>query len=82
MPVIKSAAKKLRQTIVKTERNRSRRRALKEMVDAYKKSPSVKSLSAAFSKIDKVAKTGVIHKNKAARLKSRLSKKLAVHKSK
>jgi ribosomal protein S20 len=38
--------------------------------------PGKKTLSAAFKALDKSAKGHIIHKNKAARLKSRLSKLL------
>lgn len=38
--------------------------------------PSAKSLTEAFQKLDRAAKSHVIHKNKAARLKARLSKLL------
>jgi len=41
-----------------------------------RKQPTKKSLALVFSALDKAAKTGVIHKNKAARLKARLSKLL------
>lgn len=76
MPILKSAIKKLKQAKVKAERNRGRKRALKEAIEEFKKKPTAKLLSSAFSHLDKIAKVGVIHKNKAARLKSRLSKKL------
>jgi len=39
-----------------------------------KKDPGEKSLSKAFSQIDRAAKKNVIHKNKAAHLKAQLSK--------
>lgn len=76
MPVIKSAIKKLKQSEKHAAHNKSIRRAMKDLMDAYKKSPSEKSFIAAVSAIDKAAKTNVIHKNKASRLKSRLSKRL------
>ncbi|MBI3955662.1 30S ribosomal protein S20, partial [Candidatus Gottesmanbacteria bacterium] len=40
------------------------------------KKPTAKALASAFTQLDKAAKTNVIHKNKASRLKSRLSKLL------
>lgn len=76
MPVIKSAIKKLKQSLKHEAQNRGVKRHVKELVDAFKKAPSVKAYSAAVSALDKAAKTNVIHKNKAARLKSRLSKRL------
>lgn len=39
-----------------------------------RKKPTVKTLESLFSALDKAVKGRVIHKNKAARLKSRLSK--------
>lgn len=48
--------------------------ALKKVVKAAHQAPSGASLAAAQKSLDKAAKTGLIHKNKAARLKSRLAK--------
>lgn len=77
MPVIKSAIKKLRQAKVKTERNRKVKRNLKELTDKFKKSPTPKLFASLSSALDKAAKTHVLHSNKASRLKSRLSARLA-----
>ena len=52
------------------------RRALRDVVKSMRKSPSAKSLTVAFTALDKAAKKHIIHKNKADRLKSRLSKLL------
>lgn len=49
------------------------KQAMKKAIAAYHKKPSEKKLSLAFSKIDKAAKINLLHKNKAARLKSALS---------
>lgn len=76
MPVIKSALKKLRQTLKHQTHNRAVKVKVKELVDAFKKSPSLKAYSQAVSALDKAAKTNIIHPNKSARLKSRLSKRL------
>ncbi len=76
MPVIKSAIKKLKQSLKHETRNRGVKKQVKELVDAFKKKPTVATYSAAVSVLDKAAKTNVIHPNKAARLKSRLSKRL------
>jgi small subunit ribosomal protein S20 len=55
----------------KTTRNAIRDlRALKTGTEATKEFPDVASM------IDKLAKKGIIHKNKAANLKSKLSKKI------
>jgi small subunit ribosomal protein S20 len=74
MPVTKQARKKLRQDARREQKNDSLRSKLKKTVKNTRKSPSVKTLSAAAKIIDKTAKKNVIHKNKAARLKSRLAK--------
>lgn len=73
MPIIKSAIKKLRQNQKHAEKNRVARRAIKEALDNFKKSPSVKLYGKISSVLDKAAKTHLIHKNKSSRLKSRLS---------
>lgn len=73
MPIKKSAIKTLRQSIAKRERNITKKRVLKDVI---KKTETKKELSEAQSKIDKIAKTGYIHKNKAARIKSRLAKRV------
>lgn len=77
MPVIKQAIKKVRQDKRKTVINALRKGAYKKAVSAYRKSPSAEALKKAYVALDKAAKINVIHKNKASRLKSRLSKALA-----
>ena len=73
MPNIQSAKKKLRQDNKKAKRNMTYKKTLAKTVKNMGKMKS-KDLSKAFSTIDKAAKKGVIHKNKAARLKSRISR--------
>lgn len=73
MPVIKSAGKKLRQSQSHHERNLVAKRRVKAVMDNYKRKPNNKDLPKVYAAIDKLAKIGVIHRNKAARLKSRLS---------
>lgn len=79
MPVIKSAIKKARKDKTRTARNKKRGSAMKKLLKEARKSPTAQHLSAIFSALDKSAKVKLIHPNKAARLKSRLSK-LAAHK--
>jgi small subunit ribosomal protein S20 len=74
MPITKSAVKALKQSEVKRARNAIKKRNIKSVL---KKTTDAKELPKAQSVIDKAAKTGYIHKNKAARLKSRLAKKLS-----
>lgn len=72
MPISKSAKKSLRSSINKRQRNSVLRSNLK---DSLKKA-TLDSLSKTYSTIDKAAKTHLINKNKAARLKSKLTKRL------
>lgn len=81
MPQIKSAIKKMRQSEKKAEANRNVKNKLKDKVDAYKKKPTEKGYQEVTSLLDKAAKTNVLHKNKAARLKSRLAKYIGFPKS-
>lgn len=74
MPIIKSAKKRVRVARKAAVRNSKTKRSLKSALKVFRKSPSAKTHSAAQSKLDTAAKKGVIHKNKAARLKSRAAK--------
>lgn len=76
MPIIKSAVKKLRQAKVKRARNLVAKGALKNLLDSFKKKPAPGAFSKLVSALDKAAKKNLLHKNKAARLKSRSSKLL------
>lgn len=81
MPNIQSAKKKLRQDIKRTKRNERQRQAIDRAVSALKKKGHTKDQArSAYSIIDKAAKNKVIHKNKAARLKSRVSRLLKLSK--
>jgi small subunit ribosomal protein S20 len=75
MPIIKSAKKRVRVAKKAAVRNSKTKRSLRGALKVFTKSPSSKSHSSVQSKVDKAAKKGVIHKNKAARLKSRAAKK-------
>ena len=79
MPIIKSAIKKIRKDKVRTARNKSRELNLKSLIKKVKVSKQDKDLQAVFSALDKAAKVKLIHPNKAARLKSRLSKGLTIN---
>lgn len=81
MPNIKSAKKRVKTDAVKKERNRdkiaSMRTAIKKVKLASKqgdKELAIENLNAANKKIDKAVKSGLVHKNKAARNKSKLAK--------
>lgn len=73
MPIIKSAKKRVRTAKRNHVQNLKYKKAMKKAILDYHKKPSKKKLSFAFSKIDKAAKINLIHKNKAARLKSSLA---------
>ncbi len=76
MPIIKRAIKKLRHDRKRTMETARVHTALKKLVKSMRKKPTQTSLMKVFRALDKAAKTHVIHKNKAARLKARLSKLL------
>jgi small subunit ribosomal protein S20 len=69
MPIIKSAKKRVRTARRAAVRNSKTRRNLKSALKLFAKSPSSKAMSSTQSKLDKAVKKGVVHKNKAARLK-------------
>lgn len=71
MPIIKSAKKRVKTAKKAAIRNSKTKRTLKAALKTFAAKPSQKSLTEAQSNIDKAAKKGVIHKNKAARLKKR-----------
>jgi small subunit ribosomal protein S20 len=77
MPIIARAAKKLRHDKKRTIQIAVIRAGIRTIVKSFRKSPSKKSLDKVFQALDKAAKRNVIHKNKSARLKSRLSKLIA-----
>lgn len=74
MPVIKSAKKKLRQDKKRQLQNKGVKNALKAVIKAAKLTMTPEAISKAFQAADKATKLHIIHKNKAARLKSTLSK--------
>jgi len=77
MPITKQAEKKLRHDRKRTIGTKRVQTALRKLVKSMRNKPTQKSLTLVFAALDKAAKTHVIHKNKAARMKSRLSKLLA-----
>lgn len=83
MPNIKSAIKRVKQNEKRRARNVAMKSALRtamKKVDAFVKAGDVENAKAAFAeaskKIDKAKSKGLIHKNAAARYKSRLAKKV------
>ena len=72
MPIIKSAKKAVASSKRKHAINHTQRKKFREAVKAVRTGSG--SLDLAFKALDKAAKRGVIHKNKANRLRSRLTK--------
>ncbi len=76
MPITKSAKKALRQSKKRALRNKKRKKQIKEGIKSFSKHPTTKTLKTAISLIDRAVKKNIFHKNKAARMKSRLTKQL------
>jgi small subunit ribosomal protein S20 len=76
----KSSIKRIRANEKKRQANRyyskTMRNALKDIRALENKDEAMQKLSSMSSMIDKLAKKGMIHKNKAANLKSGLMKKI------
>jgi small subunit ribosomal protein S20 len=72
--------KDARQAAKRTERNKyygkTTRNAIRDLREIKAKGDASKKLLEVSSMIDKLAKRGIIHKNKAANLKSKLTKKV------
>lgn len=77
MPVIKSAKKKLKQDKIRTARNNMVENTLKKLLKKVKKEPTGENVRLAVQATDKAAKNHIIHKNKAAHIKSALAKSIA-----
>ena len=81
MAIIKSAKKAHRQSLRKRVVNLRRTRAMKDEVSAFKKTLANKGVGAdvsgLYQAIDKAVKGGIIKVNTAARMKSRLTKRLS-----
>lgn len=83
MPNTKAAKKALRQSEKRRVENLRQKRELNAILKDFKKTLSSDGIDAAkaklsgvYKKLDKAAKGNLITKNKASRLKSRLTKKL------
>jgi small subunit ribosomal protein S20 len=77
----KSAEKRIRANDAKRQRNRYQAKTVRTAIKAFKatkeKEASKKELPKLASMLDKLAKKNIIHKNKAANLKSKLAKHTA-----
>ena len=83
MPNTKSAKKRLRQSLERRTRNRTAKSAVKtqlrkirELATAGEVDKVKAEIPLTTKKLDQAASRGVLHRNTAARLKSRLSKRL------
>lgn len=84
MPIIKSAIKRAKQSLVRRSRNLQVKRAIKQDINAVTAAVAAgdaqevqTALSAAYSEIDRAVKKGTLHKNTAARRKSVLAHQVA-----
>ncbi len=89
MPNIKSAKKRLKQSLVRRDRNRSAKRAIhtecKKVLAAVEEGnlPQAETqLQAVAKRVDQAAAKKIIHHNAAARVKSRLSARVKTLKGK
>jgi len=80
MPVTLSARKKMRQDKKRRLVNLKVLKILKNTLAKARKNPTLENIKKASSIIDQAAKKKIIHRNKAARLKSRLAKKVKTSK--
>ncbi|MFZ1932436.1 MAG: 30S ribosomal protein S20 [Thermoguttaceae bacterium] len=83
MPNIQSARKRLKQSLIRKERNRSAKKAIhtqyKKVVEVVKSGDIERAeteFRAAAKRVDQAAAKKIIHVNAAARVKSRLSAKV------
>ncbi|MET3876217.1 MULTISPECIES: 30S ribosomal protein S20 [Chitinophaga] len=76
----KATKKDVRQSRKRNERNRyygkTTRNAIRDLKAVTDKATAEKDLAEVASMLDKLAKRNVIHKNKAANLKSKLAKRV------
>jgi len=77
MPILKNAKKALRASERKADYNRQVKSKLKTALDKMIKGPSPAVLSEVFQAVDKAVKRHLVHRNKAARLKSKMSRLVA-----
>ncbi len=71
----------MRKDKARTIKNYKRETTVKRLVKEAKDKKTPQALKLAFSALDKAVKVNLIHKNKANRLKSRISKAIGVDKT-
>ena len=74
MPIIKSAKKKLRKDIKRTRHNKLIELNLKKAITTALLTKKEETIKKAISQVAKAVKRNVIHKNKGARIASKLAK--------
>lgn len=72
MPVTKTAKKALRVSERRRVINFRTRSKVKTFVDKMKATPTAENLASAFRAVDRAVKSNIMHRNKAARMKSKL----------
>ena len=79
-----SAKKRVRQNVKKKVINRARKSVIKGQIKSFDeavkggdKKSAAEQYAKLVKKVDKIAATGTMHKNKAARVKSRMAKRLS-----
>lgn len=77
MPNIQSAKKDLRKSRAAAVRNRAQRSALRTALKKAKAGGTADERLSAVSLLDRAARKGLIHRNAAARQKSKLAKRAA-----
>jgi ribosomal protein S20 len=73
MPIIKSAKKRVKVARKAAVRNSKTKRTLRTALKSFAKKSDAKTHSSAQSNLDKAVKKGLMHKNKANRLKKQLA---------
>ncbi len=80
MPNTEGAKKRLRQSLVRRDRNRAVKSALRTALRKFREAVAAKNIDeaqvrrlATAKALDKAATKGIIHRNKASRLKSRMA---------
>jgi small subunit ribosomal protein S20 len=88
MPNTEGAKKRLRQSLVRRDRNRSVKSSLRTALRKFREAVAAKNFDEAQERrlavskaLDKAATKGIVHVNKASRLKSRMSRHIKTAKA-
>ncbi len=76
MPNIKSAKKRVKVNATKAAANKARKSNLKTVLKKADAEMTPEAIKVAIKRVDQACAKGLMHKNKAARKKSQLAKKL------